>query len=276
MVADAPDALKKKVGWPAYAVSATRHLRDARMRVTLRIDDGEEIKRRARMVLVGNVGALQAGMQLLPGAEPDDGLLDVVVFAPYGMAASQALEHAGAWGGIQEKLVYGENVRQTLEMGCWTPLEGFARESVPGARWSARCAPGSDYSRFEVLEEVAPPNVSSVAEKVGRQYGERLAAEIGAPDEPGYDEAVQAVASAMTGLGFSVDPDIDGQRLLTSHCPFGDTAASHPEVICSLDRGIVTGLFGALSVPCNPVVIPHRKQEENCVIQVPVTIGQSA
>jgi predicted ArsR family transcriptional regulator len=129
---------------------------------------------------------------------------------------------------------------------------------------------------FEVLEEVAPPNVSSIAEKVGRQYGERLAAEIGAPDEPGYGEAVQAVASAMTGLGFSVDPDIDGQRLLTSHCPFGDTAASHPEVICSLDRGIVTGLFGALSVPCNPVVIPHRKQEENCVIQVPVTIGQSA
>lgn len=85
MVADAPDALKKKVGWPAYAVSATRHLRDARMRVTLRIDDGEPIRRRARMVLVGNVGALQAGMQLLPGAEPDDGLLDVVVFAPYGM-----------------------------------------------------------------------------------------------------------------------------------------------------------------------------------------------
>lgn len=85
MVADAPDALKKKVGWPAYAVSATRHLRDARMRVTLRIDDGPPITRRARMVLVGNVGALQAGMQLLPGAEPDDGMLDVVVFAPYGM-----------------------------------------------------------------------------------------------------------------------------------------------------------------------------------------------
>ncbi|WP_406284655.1 diacylglycerol kinase family protein [Embleya sp. NBC_00896] len=85
MVADAPDALKKKVGWPAYVVSGARHLRDRRMRVTLRVDDGEPIKRRARMVLVGNVGALQAGMQLLPGATPDDGLLDVVVFAPYGM-----------------------------------------------------------------------------------------------------------------------------------------------------------------------------------------------
>jgi predicted ArsR family transcriptional regulator len=126
---------------------------------------------------------------------------------------------------------------------------------------------------FEVLEEVAPPDVARVAEKVGRQYGERLAAEIGAADDPGYDEAVQAVASAMTGLGFSVDPDVEGQRLLTSHCPFGDTATSHPEVICSLDRGIVSGLFGALSVPCNPVVIPHSELDDNCVIQVPVTIG---
>lgn len=126
---------------------------------------------------------------------------------------------------------------------------------------------------FEVLEEVSPPDVSTVAEKVGRSYGEKLAAEIGAPNDPGYDEAVQAVASAMTGLGFSVDPDIPGQRLLTSHCPFGETATSHPEVICSLDRGIVAGLFGALSVPCNPVVIPHQALDDDCVTQVPVVIG---
>ena len=128
---------------------------------------------------------------------------------------------------------------------------------------------------FEVLEELSPPDVSDVAERVGRQYGERLAAEIGAADDPGYDEAVQAVASAMTGLGFSVDPDIEGQRLLTSHCPFGETATNHPEVICSLDRGIVAGLFGALSVPCNPVVIPHIALDDDCVTQVPVTIGQN-
>lgn len=126
---------------------------------------------------------------------------------------------------------------------------------------------------FNVLAEVAPPNLPEVAEKVGKAYGEELAAEIGAPDEPGYDEAVQAVASAMTGLGFSMDPDIDGQRLLTSHCPFGETATNHPDVICSLDRGIVTGLFGALSVPCNPVVVPHKALEDDCVTQIPVTIG---
>ena len=97
---------------------------------------------------------------------------------------------------------------------------------------------------FDVLGQVAPENVAEVAEQVGRNYGEKLASEIGGPEDPGYDEAVRAVASAMTGLGFSVDPDVEGQRLLTSHCPFGETATNHPEVICSLDRGIVAGLFG--------------------------------
>ncbi|MFQ5342568.1 MAG: molybdate ABC transporter substrate-binding protein [Anaerolineae bacterium] len=35
--------------------------------------------------------------------------------APYGLAAKQALQHAGLWDGLQPKLVYGENVRQTLQ-----------------------------------------------------------------------------------------------------------------------------------------------------------------
>ncbi len=35
--------------------------------------------------------------------------------APYGMAAMQALKSAGLWERIRPKLVYGENVRQTLQ-----------------------------------------------------------------------------------------------------------------------------------------------------------------
>ena len=46
-----------------------------------------------------------------------------------------------------------ERLRETLAMGSWTPLEGFARTGRPDALWSARALPGAeDYSRFEVLE----------------------------------------------------------------------------------------------------------------------------
>ncbi|MBS0364505.1 MAG: UDP-N-acetylmuramate:L-alanyl-gamma-D-glutamyl-meso-diaminopimelate ligase [Proteobacteria bacterium] len=43
---------------------------------------------------------------------------------------------------------------ETLELGCWTPLEGFGRDSGPQTRWSARTVGASgDYSSFEVLED---------------------------------------------------------------------------------------------------------------------------
>src|SRR6185503_9302753 len=35
--------------------------------------------------------------------------------APYGLAAKQALESAGIWEQVQPKLVYGDNIRQTLQ-----------------------------------------------------------------------------------------------------------------------------------------------------------------
>jgi molybdate transport system substrate-binding protein len=36
--------------------------------------------------------------------------------APYGLAAQQSLEHAGLWAKLRPKIVFGENVRQTLQM----------------------------------------------------------------------------------------------------------------------------------------------------------------
>ena len=42
---------------------------------------------------------------------------------------------------------------ETLALGCWTPLEGFARGGGDGAVWSAAAIGGcEDFSRFEVLE----------------------------------------------------------------------------------------------------------------------------
>lgn len=84
MATTAPE-LKKKIGWVAYVVAGVSRLRGRRTPVTMRVDDGQVLRRRIRAVMVGNVGMLQAGIQLMPDALPDDGWLDVVVVSPRGM-----------------------------------------------------------------------------------------------------------------------------------------------------------------------------------------------
>jgi len=86
LVTGAPERLKQRFGWPAYIVPGLRHFFDKRMPVTLRLDDDEPVALRARAVIVGNVGRLQAGVRLMPEASPDDGLLDVLVLAPKTLA----------------------------------------------------------------------------------------------------------------------------------------------------------------------------------------------
>ena len=49
------------------------------------------LRRRASSVLIGNVGELQGGVTLLPGAEPDDGVLDLLVLTARGLAGWAAL-----------------------------------------------------------------------------------------------------------------------------------------------------------------------------------------
>jgi YegS/Rv2252/BmrU family lipid kinase len=82
IIADAPDRLKKHVGWAAYVVSTLKNLNHPFVRVEITIDDQPPVRRRARTVVIGNVGTLQANIPLLPDAKPDDGKIDLVVLAP--------------------------------------------------------------------------------------------------------------------------------------------------------------------------------------------------
>ncbi|MEU4601803.1 diacylglycerol kinase family protein [Kribbella sp. NPDC023972] len=82
IIADAPDELKKRVGWAAYVVATLKNLNHPFVRVEIIVDDRPPVRRRARTVVIGNVGTLQANIPLLPNAVPDDGLIDAVVLAP--------------------------------------------------------------------------------------------------------------------------------------------------------------------------------------------------
>ena len=76
------EGIKKRIGWVAYVLAGVKSLMFPAQRVEISIDGGEFTRHRARTVVVGNVGFLQAGMPLLPDAAIDDGKLDVVILHP--------------------------------------------------------------------------------------------------------------------------------------------------------------------------------------------------
>ena len=94
LLESASSTLKARIGPLAYVLSALKHLRDRPMRVEIRVDDEPPLRRRARSVVIGNVGRLQGGVRLLADAEPDNGQLDVAVISPRNLAHWARL----AWG----------------------------------------------------------------------------------------------------------------------------------------------------------------------------------
>jgi diacylglycerol kinase (ATP) len=81
------EELKNKIGWGAYVPAGFKNFLRDRFHVTLTVDGGAPETKRARMVVIGNCGKITGGIDLMPDAEPDDGLLDVIVLAPRGLAA---------------------------------------------------------------------------------------------------------------------------------------------------------------------------------------------
>jgi diacylglycerol kinase (ATP) len=74
--------MKKAVGSAAYFVSAAQNANHPAMHATIAVDDQQPFRRRASVIVVGNVGFLMANIQLIPDARADDGKLDVLVASP--------------------------------------------------------------------------------------------------------------------------------------------------------------------------------------------------
>lgn len=79
---------KQQLGWLAYVGPIARSVLAHRLfRLRYRIDGGRISSARAHTIIVGNCGILTGNMLLLPAAEIDDRLLDVVMLRPKGRFA---------------------------------------------------------------------------------------------------------------------------------------------------------------------------------------------
>ncbi|MEV8513081.1 diacylglycerol kinase family protein [Dactylosporangium sp. NPDC051484] len=145
MVGGTPDEAKRRFGWAAYAASGLRDLTRRRMAVRIRLDGGRWLHRQATSVFVANVGYLWGGIQPLPGAEPDDGYLDIAVLSPshlsdwLRLAGGVLVWRGGAVRGLETFRARAVEVRAARA----EPRELDGDVIAPDRRLAARVRPGA-------------------------------------------------------------------------------------------------------------------------------------
>jgi UDP-N-acetylmuramate: L-alanyl-gamma-D-glutamyl-meso-diaminopimelate ligase len=127
-----------------------------------------------------------------------------------------------------------ERLRAMLAMGCWTPLEGFARVGSEGARWSARAVSGAeDLSRFVVLEDGEPRGTVEWS-LIGTHNVENALAAIAAARHAGVS-AAQAIEALRVFRGVArrmqLRAELQGIRVY-------DDFAHHPTAIATTLDGL--------------------------------------
>lgn len=86
MLVNTDSDLKKRAGWLAYVQAIGRSLKGGRrIKIGYRIDGSDPRTARVHTLMIGNVGHLVGDVVLLPDAEFDDGVLDLVALRPDGV-----------------------------------------------------------------------------------------------------------------------------------------------------------------------------------------------
>lgn len=104
MLAETDDDLKDKAGWLAYVEAMGRAVAAAEaVDVSLSVDGGEDQQLSGHTLLIGNCGAIQGGVTLLPDAVPDDGRLDLLLVSA---------ENAVQWMQTLRTMVWDNGIRR--------------------------------------------------------------------------------------------------------------------------------------------------------------------
>jgi diacylglycerol kinase family enzyme len=136
---------KRRLGWVAYAVAGLTHLGWPPRDFTIRLDGGEPLRRRARCVVVGNVGLLPGGFWLLPEARCDDGRLDVGILAPAGaLGWSRVAGRVLTRSRHQDRELERFQARRvTISAGADLPREIDGEVMAPGRTLTVSVCPGA-------------------------------------------------------------------------------------------------------------------------------------
>lgn len=164
-----------------------------------------------------------------------------------------------------ERLVEGGFVtRNRVRMGQGRPRDSWAISSQahPGGRrpraysdlatWLARAIPDDE----DRLDEV---------ERVGHEIGREMA-------DDAADDPISGFKQAITALGFQPEMESAEKGRFTCtlrNCPYRESALKRPDVVCTLHRGITTGLLSRLAPEAKLVRFePHDPDRAGCRVEV--------
>jgi diacylglycerol kinase family enzyme len=146
MLRDADPAMKERMGAFAYVLSGLRQLRRRPAEYRISLDGLPPFSRVGQGMLVGNLGRLQGGLEVLPGAEPDDGLLDVGVLRTGSLAgwlrlAFRVLLRRGGHGGNGPPLELFRAARVEVDCNRPQPIERDGDPASPRRHFAAEVLP---------------------------------------------------------------------------------------------------------------------------------------
>ncbi|GBD83663.1 helix-turn-helix domain protein [bacterium BMS3Abin02] len=119
-----------------------------------------------------------------------------------------------------------------------------------------------------IVLHLAPGDGLQIALEIGRDFGRELASGITTTGDGDLAASLETVASLMQKEGFEIIADPAGEKLLTEHCPFSAGKFEHPEVLCSLDRGIMTGIFEIVDPQRAAALEANLEMDHACVTTV--------
>jgi diacylglycerol kinase (ATP) len=148
MLRDADPSMKSRLGALAYVLSGLRQLRRRSTDYRIALDDSPPFHRLAQGVLIGNLGRLQGGLEVLPDAEPDDGVLDVGVLLTRSLLdwlklAGRVLMRRGRDGANGPPLELFRAERVEIDCSRPQPIERDGDTAPPRRHLAVRVVPSA-------------------------------------------------------------------------------------------------------------------------------------
>lgn len=166
------------------------------------------------------------------------------------------------------------HLERLREAGLVERRQERAGRGRPGDRWTV--APGaqpsgqppSAYASLAVwLARAIPagPTRLREVERTGREIGRELAPK-------GSDDAVEGLRQTFAALGFQPAMKVKtdgGLSCRLENCPYRDSVRENADVVCTLHRGITTGVLEKLDPTAKLIGFePHDPDRAGCLIEV--------